>query len=239
MQFSDLLALNVPCEMVCGPTACLLLIGAGANALADQWPNSPALQRTSGVARVLFGLPVLTMPYPVLVNSLMTEHNTCLNQLSLFGWIEDNGILEPRAEVLGLTPLAEDPVLFLRDLDLDRPPEAYIQPKPGAWLRVAGVVIACPDYLSEPALLEGTDAVLSALAVMLPAEAQGLVKALRIETEAGASLHHALRIHRRTTSPEIMAQCDGWRVLARAARFVLAGPVAVDIPFRLDAPRKW
>jgi hypothetical protein len=239
MQFTDLLALNIPCEIVCGPTACLLLIGAGASALADQWPNPPALQRASGVARVLFGLPVLTMPYPILVNSLMTEHNTRLNQLSLFGWIEDNGILEPRAEVLGLTPLAEDPVLFLRDLDLDRPPEAYVQPKPGAWLRVAGVVIASSEYMSEPALLEGADAALSALRVMLPAEVQGLLKALQIETDAGASLHHALRIHRRTMSPEIMAQCDGWRVLARAARFVLAGPTAGNIPFRLDAPRKW
>lgn len=239
MQFSDLLALNVPCEILSSPTGCLLLIGDSAGALADQWPSPPALEHASGMARVLFGLPVLTMPYPVLVNSLMTEHNTRLDQLSLFGWVEDNGILEPRAEVLGLTPLAEDPVLFLRDLDLDRPPEAYLQPKPGAWLRVAGVVIACQSYRAEPALLEGAQAALSALSVVLPAEAQGLLKALRIETEAGTPLHHALRLHRRTTSPEIMAQCDGWRVLARAARFVLAGPTAVNIPFRLDVPRKW
>ncbi|HEY3343032.1 MAG TPA: hypothetical protein VGK81_13475 [Anaerolineae bacterium] len=239
MQFSDLLSLNVSCEMLSGSTGCLLLIGDGAAALANQWPNSSRLQRTSGALRVLFGLPVLTLPYPVLVNSLMTEHNTRLDQLSLFGWIEDNGIMEPRAEVLGLTPLAEDPLLFLRDLDLDRPLQAYVQPRPGEWLRVVGVIIASTDYVAEPALLEGADAALSAIRVVLPADAQGLLKALRIEVDAGMSLHHALRIHRRTTSAALMAQCDGWRVLARAARFVLAGPLARDIPFRLDAPRTW
>ena len=189
--------------------------------------------------RVMFGLPVLTMPYPVLVNSLMTERNTQLSQLSLFGWIEDNGILEPRAEVLGLTPLAEDPVLFLRDIDLDRPPEAYLQPRPGAWLRVAGVAIACNDYMADPVLLEGADAALSALEVLLPPAALELVKALRAETDAGAPLHHALRQHRRTTPAEVMTVCDGWRVLSRAARFALAGPAALNVPFRLDAPRKW
>jgi hypothetical protein len=239
MQFSDLLSLNVACETLSGPTACVLVIGNGAGALADQWQNASTLQRSSGEVRVMFGLPVLTMPYPVLVNSLMTERNTQLSQLSLFGWIEDNGILEPRAEVLGLTPLAEDPVLFLRDIDLDRPPEAYLQPRPSVWLRVAGVAIACNDYMADPLLLEGPQAALSALEVTLPADAQGLVKALRAETDAGTSLHHALRLHRRTTSVEVMAVCDGWRVLSRAARFALAGPAALNVPFRLDSPRKW
>jgi hypothetical protein len=239
MRFPDLLSLNVCGEMLSGSTGCLLLIGDGAAALADQWLNPSVLQRSSGEARVLFGLPVLTLPYPVLVNSLMTEHNTRLDQLSLFGWIEDNGILEPRAEVLGLTPLAEDPLLFLRDLDLDRPPQAYVQPRPGAWLRVAGVVIACNDHVAEPMLLEGADAALSAMRVVVPAEAQGLLKVLRTEVDAGTPLHHALRRHRRTTSPAIMTQCDGWRVLARAVRFVLAGPLTGDMPFRLDAPRRW
>jgi hypothetical protein len=239
MQFTDLLRLNVACEMVSGPTACLLLIGDGAAALADRWPSAPALERSSGEVGVLFGLPVLTMPYPLLVNSLMTEHNTCFDQLSLFGWIEDNGILEPRAEVLGLTPLAENPVLFLRDLDLDRPPEAYVRPAPGAWLRVAEVVIAQMSHTDAPVPLRDAAAALQALQVMMPAGEQGLLKALQIETDAGMSLHHALRIHRRTTPPEVMAQCDGWRVLSRAAPFALAGPAAGDIPFRLDAPRKW
>ena len=239
MKFADLLALDIACEMLSGPTGCVLLIGDAAPALTAQWAASTQLQRSTGDLRVLFGLPVLTLPYPILVNSLMTEHNTRLGQLSLFGWIEDNAILEPRAEVIGLTPLAEDPVLFLRDLDLDRSPEAYVQPRPGAWLRVAGVVVACEGYTAEPVLLEGANAALSALQLMLPADAQSLAKGLRRGVDAGMTLHHALRNHRRTTSPQIMAQCDGWRVLARAARFALTGPVPGNIPFRLDAPRKW
>src|SRR6266508_3786650 len=123
MKFTDLLSLDIACEMLRGKTACLLLIGDAASEVADQWAGPAEVQRASGQVRVLFGLPVLTLPYPILVNSLMTEHNTRLDRLSLFGWIEDNAILEPRAEVFGLTPMAEDPVLFLRDLDLDRPPE--------------------------------------------------------------------------------------------------------------------
>src|SRR6266542_778385 len=119
MKFSDLLSLPVSAEVVASRTACLLIIGDGATArgLADELAGASAFRRESGNVRVLFGLPVLTLPYPILVNSLMTEHNTRFDQLSLFGWIEDNAILEPRAEVFGLTPLAEDPELFLRDLD--------------------------------------------------------------------------------------------------------------------------
>ena len=247
MKFSDLLSLQVTCEVVASRTACLLVIGDGAvaRALADQLARASAFRRESGNMRVMFGLAVLTLPYPILVNSLMTEHNTRFDQLSLFGWIEDNAILEPRAEVFGLTPLGEDPVLFIRDLDLDRPPEAYIQTaQPVAWLRVAGVVIVRQDYGAGPTTLAGDDGALSALEVSLPPDAQPFVAALRAEVAIGRELRQVLRARRRTTDPALMTVCDGWRVLGRAARFVLAGSSqstaeqAVRM-FRLDAARKW
>src|SRR5689334_9188213 len=111
MKFNDLLSLSVNAESLASRTACLLVIGDGAAArgIATELAGASAFRHDSGSVRVLFGLPVLTLPYPILVNSLMTEHNTRFDQLSLFGWIEDNAILEPRAEVFGLTPLGEDP----------------------------------------------------------------------------------------------------------------------------------
>jgi hypothetical protein len=244
MKFTDLLSLEILCETVVAQKACLFVIGDGAATVADQFTQAGALRRLSETQRALFGLPVLTLPYPILVNSLMTEHNTRLEQLSLFGWVEDNAILEPRAEVFGLTPLGEDPVLFLRDLDLDRRPEAYVQAaQPAGWLRVAGVVIAKQDYAGGPATLAGDDGALSALDVVLPADAQTFVASLRAEVAQGKALRQVLRAHRRGTAAALMAQCDGWRVLSRAARFVLMG-TAQDAAqtaglFRLDAPRRW
>jgi hypothetical protein len=238
-EFDDLLSLDVTCEMLRGKTACMLLIGEAAAELAGQWADTAPVQRSSGIARVVFGLPVLTLPYPILVKSLMTERNTQLDQLSLFGWIEENAIMEPRAEVLGVTPLAEAPVLFLRDLDLDRPPEAYVRTEQGNWLRVVGVIIARQVDPGTPLMLKGDDGALSALEVLLPADAQRLVRSLRAEASVGQPLYRALRLHRPFTSPEVMSQCDGWWELSRAARFMLAGPAAGNIPFRLDAPRKW
>ncbi|MCL4507800.1 MAG: hypothetical protein M1434_03540 [Chloroflexi bacterium] len=246
MQFTDLLSLPVTGEMVAGRTACLLAIGDGANPCAAQLAATSAgdLAHSSGEMSVYFGLPVLTLPYPILVNSLMSERNTRFDQLSLFGWLEDNAILEPRAEIVGLTPLAEDPVLFVRDLDLDRPPECYVMARPARWLRVAGVVIARRDHAGAPAMLNPADGALSALEVSLPASLQPLAASLRAEVASGGELRLVLRARRRGTDPAIMALCDGWRVLARAARFMLSGP-AWDAPeqarrlFRLDAPRRW
>ena len=256
MNFSDLLSIDTPggCEMVSGATACLLIIGDGAAALAAQLAAAGNLTRASGAARVLFGRPVRTLPYPILVNSLMTERNTRLDQLSVFGWIEDNAILEPRAEIFGLTPLGDDPVLFIRDIDLDRPPECFTMPKPGpqgAWSRVAGVIIARADYAGVPAgvpvTLSPTEGALNALEVVLPASAQAFVASLRGEAAAavtGRELRQILRARRRGADPALMMVCDGWRVLARAARFILANPkpdpaAPVLQQFRLDALRKW
>lgn len=226
--FNDLLALDVAGQIIAGKTGCALVIGAAAQPTA---------------ARLRFGLPVLTLPYPILVHSLMTERNTQLSQLSLFGWIEDNAIYEPRAEVFGLTPLNEDPVLFLRDLDLDRPPEVYAQGgTPARWLKVVGVLLALPG--AEPQTLSGDEAALCALALILPAPAQLFLTALRDEVRAGKDLRHALRAHRRGADAALMATCDGWRVLARAAQFALCDASAESIAvcarsLPLDAPRKW
>ncbi len=103
MTFDDLLSLEVDCEIVASDTAALLLLGDGAGDLAgalcqagDASP-APLLVPVPSPAALYFGLPILTAPFPILVHSLMTERNTQLSQLSLFGWIEDNAILEPRA----------------------------------------------------------------------------------------------------------------------------------------------
>jgi hypothetical protein len=251
MDFTDLLTLDIPCEPVAVGNACLVAIGDGAGALVEELirasrESAVPLARVGGspgALRLWFGLPLLIEPFPVLVGNLMTERNTMLNQLSLFGWVEDNAILEPRAELLGLTPLADDPVTFLRDIDLDRPPEVYARPgQPAHWLRVVGVVIARCDHAGDPVVLAEHDAALSALEVVLPPDAQPFVNRLRAEVASGTSLRQALRAHRRGTAPAIMAACDGWRVLARAARFALANPARAAQAaglFRLSAPRRW
>ena len=249
MNFTDLLALTLPslCQAICGATGCLLIIGDAATAFADHISDAPGLIRTHGPARILFGLPILTLPYPVLVNSLMTERNTRLDQLSLFGWIEDNAILEPRAEVFGLTPLGDDPVLFIRDLDLDRAPECYLQmDASGSIRRVAGVIIAGADHTGAPATLSPIDGTLTALAWVFSGHdgAQALLTQIRTDVAASKDLRHILRARRRGADPATMATCDGWRVLARTCRFMQAAPISdhtaqIMQGLRLDALRRW
>jgi hypothetical protein len=249
MDIADLLALEISAEVVSTPGsaagAALLVMGDSAAELAAALAATKGLLHEKAAWRVLFGLPVLTLPYPILVNSVMTERNTRLDQLSLFGWVEDNAILEPRAEVLGLTPLGETPVLFLRDLDLDRPPEAWLQPRAGnGWRRIIGMVIAQAQHTGAPLVLDGDEAALTALDVVLSADAQALLATCRAEVAAGRPLRQVLRAQRRHTSPALMALCDGWRVLARAARVVQAGhsgesAAQTSSLFRLDGPRRW
>jgi len=101
-----------------------------------------------------------------------------------------------------------------------------------------------PRLHGRATTLAGDDGALSALEVSLPPDAQAFVAALRAEVAIGREMRMVLRARRRTTDPSLMAVCDGWRVLSRAARFVLACPTqstaeqAVRM-FRLDAPRKW
>jgi hypothetical protein len=95
-----------------------------------------------------------------------------------------------------------------------------------------------------PVALTGDDAALSALEVMLPPDAHSFVATLRAEVAAGQKLRDALGRHRRLTDPALMAACDGWRVLSRAAPMMLMGrassaPDKTLRMFRLNAPRKW
>ena len=225
MTFDDLLHLDTPAEVVAGPAVCALLVGASAADAADALAASSGMQRIGSAARIVFGLPIHTAPYPVLIKSINTERGTRLDQLSLFGWIEDHFIDEPRAEVFGLTPYGEAPVVFLRDFDLDRPPEAYVvlpDPPPGGgperiFRRVGTIVLTGASVpLGEDA------AALAALEAVLPASAQAFLDGLRADVARGQPLRQVLRARRKTTDLKLMAKCDGWRVLARAARLSAA-----------------
>ncbi len=259
MTFDDLLSLEVNCEVVASDTAALLLLEAdtghtasltlaGALCQSGGAPAALSLAHLPAPATLYFGLQILTAPFPILVHSLMTEHNTQLDQLSLFGWIEENGILEPRAEIIGLTPLGEQPVLFLRDLDLDRPPQAWLRVgQPARWLRVSGVALIDPTHAGPPLSLVGDEAALAALAFALPAEASQFLAGLRAAVASGVALRVALRQRRKTTAPAWMRVCDGWRVLSRAAPFARLDPACepegmrkqVSQSFRLSLPRAW
>jgi hypothetical protein len=195
--------------------------------------------------RLLFGLPILTAPFPLFVGGLMTERNAPLEQLSLFGWIEDHYLEQPRAEVFGLTPFAEQPVLFLRDFDMDRPVEAWFQtPQPARWVCAAGVAIATARASGEPQELTGDQAALAALEHVLPPDAQPFVEGLGLDVARGQSLRAALRQRRKTTDESLMAICDGWRILARAAPFRRFDPTperrdTVDGVLRLAPEKRW
>ncbi len=261
--FGDLLGLElgVSCTVLTPSgtstaQSALLVLSAGAQAdgetLVERLKQSFHLVQPPGSLRVLFGYSILTAPFPLLVGALMTEHNTLFDKLSLFGWVEDNAILEPRAEVFGLTPFGEQPVLFLRDLDLNRPVEAWIATEqPTRWLRVAGILIEDNTHQGAATAYLPDQAALAALALILPADAQALVSGLRQEVAAGQPLRVALRRRRRQTDAPLMQLCDGWRVLAQAARFAqVAGAephtgAAEDLiteivgVLQIDAPRKW
>ena len=175
----------------------------------------------------------------------MTERNTVFDKLSLFGWVEDNAILEPRAEVLGLTPFGEQPILFLRDLDLDRPVEAWIQTQqPARWLRVAGVAIADSAYAGDVQTLSSDAGALAALSRTLPADAQPFLLGLANEVAQGKTLRAALRTRRKTTDDALMHLCDGWRILAHATKIIRVNPegdvdMKVAEPVLLEPVRKW
>jgi hypothetical protein len=250
--FDGLLGLSITCDIVARDHAALLILGDDTEALAQRLAASGALaHEKAATLRVLFGLPILTAPFPLFVGGLMTERNTALNQLSLFAWIEDNFIDEPRAEVFGLTPFGEQPVLFVRDFDLDRPIEAWFQSqqpalqRPARWTQVAGVAIGSFRYAGEARTLPPDEGALIALEHALPHDAQPFVEGLRLDVARGISLKAALRARRKTTDAALMSACDGWRVLSRAATFVQIstrtheGDTTVAGVLRLAPPRKW
>lgn len=256
LSFGDLLGLDVTVATVlASQQGALLLLGDGVDALTDRLLKNFDLARLPGPARVLFGYSISTAPFPLLVGALMTERNTLFDKLSLFGWVEDNAILEPRAEIFGLTPFGEQPVLFLRDLDLDRPVEAWIAAdQPMHWLRVAGVVIAERAYAGEGQTYLPDDGALAALRQVLPVDAHDLIHGLAYEVASGQSLRAGLRRRRKLTNDHIMHVCDGWRVLAQSVRFVRLAAYPADADnanqtntdqegiadvLRVSPPRNW
>jgi len=242
--FDELQHLDISCQAVLSRDAALVVLGDRASALAAQLiASGAAVQQIS--ARVLFGLPILTAPFPLFVGGVMTERNTILARSSVFAWIEDNYIEQPRAEVFGLTPFAEQPVLFLRDFDMDRPVEAWFQTaRPAHWVRVVGLVIASSRAASDVRLLEGDDAALIAMASALPPDMHALIESLRIEVAQGGRLKVALRKLRKIADANVMRSLDGWRVLAQAAQTAEFNPSPDgDFPIidalKLASPKRW
>lgn len=194
---------------------------------------------------MLFGLSILTAPFPLFVGAVMTERNTLLDQMSAFAWIEDNYIEQPRAEVFGLTPFGEQPVLFMRDFDMDRPVEAWLQaPQPLGWVRVVGAAVASSRHAVEAQSLPPDEAALALMALDLPTDAQPFVESLAMDVAHGVPLKAALRQRRKTTDPALMRVCDGWRVFSRSAGVVRLNPLRnppdrVEDALRLAPPRRW
>ncbi len=244
-SFDQLLHLEVRCALATAQHAALLIFGDRADALARQLSEKGKIRCTSAVVRVLFGLPILTAPFPLFVGAVMTERNTILDQMSAFAWIEDNAIEQPRAEVFGLTPFGEQPVLFVRDFDMDRPVEAWLQTaQPMGWARVVGAAIAASGHAGEARPLPPDEAALALMSLDLPADAQPLVASLAEDVSRGIALKAALRQRRKTTDPGLMRVCDGWRVFSRAASTVRLNPLPdqsgrVEDALWLAPPRRW
>lgn len=244
-SFDQLLNLDIECQVASAGDGALLILGDQADTLAMQLSESGKAQVARSAVRVLLGLSILTAPFPLFVGSLMTERNTRFEQLSLFAWIEDHYLDQPRAEVFGLTPFAEQPVMFLRDFDMDRPIEAWFQTtQPARWLMVAGVAIATAQHNGSPQLLKGDEASLQALQCALPADALPFLQTIRDEVNAGQSLKAVLRQRRKAAEPSLMNVFDGWRVLPQAARFIRVNPAPghdnhIEDALQLSQPKRW
>jgi hypothetical protein len=219
-----LLKLDIDCHALLTQQAALLVIGDQANALCDMLSQNPAVTHQPGPVRLHFGLPFFTSPVPILISHLISEGGATLDQLSLFGWFEENFMLHPRAEVYGTTPMGDSPLLFARDIDPDRPVEIWFRvPTSGAWDRAIGLAIASTAY-ADPQTLTGDDAALIALEHALPDRGGELVAALRMDVARGASLRSVLRARRKTLDPALMSRLDGMRVLCNAIRVLRLSP---------------
>jgi hypothetical protein len=131
--------------------------------------------------------------------------------------------------VIGLTPYGEQPVMFLRDFDMDRPVELWAQTgQPTRWVRIAGVAIASLDSAATYQTLTSDDGALQALQEALPADAQEFAESLRLEAarSAGTPLKTLLRARRKLADAALMAQADGWRVIAQATPLLRVNPDA-------------
>lgn len=244
-SFDQLLGLDARCTLATTHNAALLIFGDCADALAQRLSANQNVACMETTVRVLFGLPILTAPFPLFVGAVMTERNALLDQVSVFAWIEDNYIEQPRAEVFGLTPFGEQPVLFLRDLDMDRPVEAWLQtPQPASWVRVVGAAITVSRYAGESQSLAPDEAALTLMALNLPTDAQPFVESLAVDVARGIPLKTALRQRRKTTDLSLMRICDGWRVFSRAAGALRVNPLRnppdrVEDALRIAPARRW
>ncbi|HQZ21862.1 MAG TPA: hypothetical protein PLW39_06285 [Thermoflexales bacterium] len=216
MIFSDLLQLPVACDLITGKTGAVLVMGDRRGEIAISSKEA----RRGVAARVFFGLPVHTSPAPVLMRSLLTERGARFDDFSLFAWIEENYLAQPRADIVGLMPNGVQPLFFLRDLDLDLPPEAYVR-EGEAWARVRGVVVVRESQGSERS--KRSDPFSLALRYALPNE-QKLVDELQAAARDNASLRAAIRARRKIHPPEVLRVCDAWRVLAQAAPLLACDP---------------
>ncbi len=216
-RLDELLTLETDCHLAVVGSSALIIIGDRASALAESLQAKRGATCAPQRARMWFGLPIHTAPFPLFVGSVLTERSAVLDQLSLFAWIEDNYLDQPRAEVWGLTPFGEQPVLFLRDFDLDRPVEIWLQTdQPARWVRVSGLAIATAQHSGTPMPLSSDLAALAALAATLPPDAQAFAEVLAREVSSGKSLKAALRAQRRTANPALLHLGDGWRVVTKA-----------------------
>lgn len=220
MQFTDLLQLPIPCGLITGSAGAILVMGDQRGQITLPGKET----RRNAVARVFFGLGLHHSPTPLLMHSLITERGTTLNDFSLFAWIEENFMAQPRADIVGLMMNGVQPLFFLRDLDLDVPPEAYIR-EGETWLRVRGVVLAEQGSAASQSLSKGerSDPLITALRLALP-DHQKLVDDLQPEAKDNASLRAAIRARRKTHPPEVLRVCDAWRVLAQAAPLLAVDP---------------
>jgi hypothetical protein len=214
---TELLRLPLRCSLLSRESASLAVIGDQSLKLAERLAADGRLMHDVAEIDVHFGLPYFTAPTPLLMRAITTEKGTMFSSLALFGWIEDNYIYEPRAEVFGQTLFGEEPIMFLRDFDWDRPIEAWFNaPGSGAWARIAGVVIASSRASAGTQHVRGDDGALAALEQIFPGSAQPFIDDLALDFARGGKLKALLRARRKTTDAVIMALCDGWRVLMHA-----------------------
>lgn len=224
MTYADLLWLTLSARIVTPENMGVLIVGAAATAIPT--PIYGAQVQPMQPVPVCFGIPLLTEPYAFILSSVFTERNTQIRSLAAYGWIEDNLIYEPRAEVMGITSIGTQPVTFVRDLDLDVPPIAYMPSAnaPSTLVRLAGVVIASFEHTGPALQLEGTMAALAGISSAEPAFG-GI---LRAEVAGGLSLRAALKPRRRSIDPALVALADGWSLLARATQCILVNPQHTD-----------
>jgi hypothetical protein len=250
-MWDDVLAISIRCRVMRVGSAAFLLLGEASDAWAAAQHGrdiSPWLE-----TRVLFGLPVYTMPNPILIKSVVAERGTEFRSLTCYSWIEDNFMTEPRAEVLGVTPYGDDPLIFLRDCDLDRPPQCCVQNEPGQpypLLLLAGAVWVDGAMASDTHMLEPDAAAMTGMQLTLPDEVRDFADLLRSEVAGGLELRKVLKTLRKQIDPNLTHFAEGWRVISRAAPMAHIGhadpapdgrfaiPALAPPPPPKDSPRK-